>query len=210
MYFSYSSLACNIYIPYLCIWRQSGWGKGFFVTLWFLLYFRSKSIFISEKGERRAWLLFFRLMLYVNETLNPISSFKLFFTPPPGWSNFPTLPRHINKQFLECTFSKSLTHNYANLEEPYNQGIKYKSSLMISKKTGFAWNCQLLMHSVQSPTHNSENLKEPYNQGIKVQVSNKDIEKKTGFAWHLQPLSNLQRMFLKFNPLFVMLTFEII
>lgn len=186
MYFSYSPLACNIYTLPLHM-TQSGWGEGFFVTLWFLLYFRSKSIFISEKGERRAWLLFFRLMLYVNETLNPISSFKLFFTPPPGWSNFPTLPRHINKQFLECTFSKSLTHNYAKLEEPYNQGIKYKSSLMISKKTGFAWNCQLLMHSVQSPTHNSENLKEPYNPGIKVQVSNKEIEKKQA----LRDISNL-------------------
>ena len=42
----------------------------------------------------------------------------------PGQTNSPRLHGHTNQHLLNCTFSKCLTNNYANLKAPYNQGIK--------------------------------------------------------------------------------------
>ena len=140
IYFSYSSLACSIYtLP----WHMTSvrMGRGIFCHTLISFVFLVKIYFYFWKKGKRSLINFFKLMLYVNDTLNSLSSIKLFFTPPPGWSNFPTLPRYINKHLSKCTFSKSLTHNYANLEEPCNQGIKYKQSLLISNND---WVCMKL------------------------------------------------------------------
>ena len=52
----------------------------------------------------------------------------------------------------------------------------------------------------------------PYNQDIKEKVTTKkSLEKKAGFTCNPQPQRHsVQMIFLKFNPLFVELTFEII
>ena len=63
-----------------------------------------------------------------------------------------------------------------------------------------------------SLVHKHINLKEPYNQDIKEKVTTKkSLEKKAGFTWNLQPQRHsVQKVFFKFNPLFVVLTFKII
>ena len=63
-----------------------------------------------------------------------------------------------------------------------------------------------------SLAHKYANLKEPYNQDIKEQVTTKNVfKKKTGFTWNSQPQrQSVQKMLFKFNPLFVVLTFQII
>ena len=42
--------------------------------------------------------------------------------------------RHTDKHVLNCTFSKSLTNNYSNLIEPYNQGINLRITTKDIKK----------------------------------------------------------------------------
>ena len=63
-----------------------------------------------------------------------------------------------------------------------------------------------------SLAHKYVKLKEAYNQDIKEQVTTKIfLKKKTGFKWNLQPQRNsVQKVFFKFNPLFVVLIFQII
>ena len=39
-----------------------------------------------------------------------------------------------NRHFLKCTFSKSLTHNYVNLKDPYSQSIKLQVNTKDIKK----------------------------------------------------------------------------
>ena len=62
-----------------------------------------------------------------------------------------------------------------------------------------------------SLAHKYINLKEPYNQDIKEQVTIKKLlKKKTGFTMKSQPQRHsVEGVFFKFNPLFVVLTFEI-
>ena len=62
-----------------------------------------------------------------------------------------------------------------------------------------------------SLAHKYFNLKEPYNQDIKEQVTtNSFFKKTTGFTWNPQPQKHSVQVFFKFNPLFVVLTFQII
>ena len=63
-----------------------------------------------------------------------------------------------------------------------------------------------------SLVHKYINLKKPYNQDIKEKVTTKKfLEKKAGFTWNPQPQRHsVQKVFLNFNPLFVVLTFKII
>ena len=51
-----------------------------------------------------------------------------------GQTNSPYLHWHTNKHLLYCTFSNSLTNNYANLTEPFNQGIKLQVTTEDVKK----------------------------------------------------------------------------
>ena len=59
--------------------------------------------------------------------------------------------------------------------------------------------------------HKSVNLKEPYNEDIKGKVTTKKfLKKKTGFTWNPIPQRHsAQKSFYKFNPLFVVLNFQI-
>ena len=63
-----------------------------------------------------------------------------------------------------------------------------------------------------SPAYKYVNLKKPYNQNIKEHVTAKNFfKKKTGFTWNLQTqMHSAQKVFFKFNPLFVVLKFQII
>ena len=74
------------------------------------------------------------------------------FTCPLGQSNSTPLPQHTNKHFIKCTFSKSLTHNQANLKDPIIRVSKYRSKV-IKNEEGFEWTPQTtegpLRHSVQ-------------------------------------------------------------
>ena len=69
--------------------------------------------------------------------------------------------------------------------------------------------CSALAHSSMSLAHKYVNLKEP--KDIKEQ-DNTNIffkKKKTGFTWNPQPQRNsVQKVFFKFNPLFVVLNFH--
>ena len=62
-----------------------------------------------------------------------------------------------------------------------------------------------------SLVHKSVNLKEPYNEDIKGKVTTKKfLKKKTGFTWNPIPQRHsAQKSFYKFNPLFVVLNFQI-
>ena len=53
---------------------------------------------------------------------NPLPSYA--FAPLLDWNNFPHLPQHASKHLLMFMLSKSQTHMYENLKEPYNQGIE--------------------------------------------------------------------------------------
>ena len=72
--------------------------------------------------------------------------------------------------------------------------------------------CSTLTHFSMSLARNYVNLKKPYNQDIKEQVTTKKfLKKKTGFTWNPQPQRHsVQKVFLKINALFVVLTFQII
>ena len=63
-----------------------------------------------------------------------------------------------------------------------------------------------------SLVHKYVNLKEPYNQDIKDRVTIKYfLKKKTGFYMKSQlQRHSVQKIFFKFNPLFVVLSFQII
>ena len=63
-----------------------------------------------------------------------------------------------------------------------------------------------------SLAHKYVNLKEPYNQDIKEQVfTTIFLKKKTEFTWNPQlQRQSVQKVFFKFNCLFVVLTFQII
>ena len=67
-----------------------------------------------------------------------------------------------------------------------------------------------LTHFSMSLVLKYANLKEP--QDIKQQFTTKRVSKKnTGFTWNPQPQRHsVQKVFFKFNPLFVVLTFQII
>ena len=43
-------------------------------------------------------------------------------------------PRYTNKHFLKCTFSKSLTHRWANIKESYNRDMKVQVTAKDVKK----------------------------------------------------------------------------
>ena len=59
-----------------------------------------------------------------------------------------------------------------------------------------------------SSAHKYVNLKEPYNEDIEEQVTTRIVlKKKTGFICQRH---SLQKVFFKLNPLFVVLTFQII
>ena len=72
--------------------------------------------------------------------------------------------------------------------------------------------CSALTHFSMSLDHKYVNLKEPYNQDIKEQVTTINfLKKKTDFTWNPQPQKHsVQKVFFKFNPLFVVLSFQII
>ena len=72
--------------------------------------------------------------------------------------------------------------------------------------------CSILPHFSMSLTHKYVNLKEPYNQDIKEQVTTKNFfKKKAGFTSNSQPQRHkVPKVFFKFNPLFNVLTFQII
>ena len=63
-----------------------------------------------------------------------------------------------------------------------------------------------------SLVHKYVNLKEPYNKNIKEKVTiKKFLKKKAGFTWNPQlQRHSVQKVFFKFNSLFVVLTFQII
>ena len=62
-----------------------------------------------------------------------------------------------------------------------------------------------------SLTNNQANLRELYNHPIKVQVTTKDVKKEDRFCKKSSPpqRQSVQRVFFKFNPLFLVLTFHI-
>ena len=72
--------------------------------------------------------------------------------------------------------------------------------------------CTAFTHFSMSLPDKYMNLKDPYNQDIKEQVTTKKfLKKKTGFTWNPQPQRHsVQKVFFKFNLLFVVLTFQII
>ena len=72
--------------------------------------------------------------------------------------------------------------------------------------------CYILTDFSISLTHKYVNLKEPYNQDIKEQVTTKNFfKKKAGFTSNSQPQRHkVPKVFFKFNPLFNVLTFQII
>ena len=72
---------------------------------------------------------------------------------PPGWTNSPPLPRHTKKHILKCTFSKSLTHKYANLKERYNHVIKVQVTTKNNKKEDRLY--------MKSPTPEANNISIP-------------------------------------------------
>ena len=66
--------------------------------------------------------------------------------------------------------------------------------------------CTAFTYISMSLAHKYRNLKEPYNQGKKEQVTTKDrLYMKSQTQRHSR-----QSVFFKFNPLFVVLTFQII
>ena len=96
--------------------------------------------------------------------------FTRLFTWNSGLTNSPplSLSQSTNKHLLKCIFSKSLTHNHANLRESYNQEIKRKAAT-------------------------------------------KDIKKEDRFCMKSPTMRhNVQRVFFKFNALFLVLVFQII
>ena len=72
--------------------------------------------------------------------------------------------------------------------------------------------CSALTHFSMSLAHKYANLKHSYNYDIKEQVTTKTfLKEKTGFTWNPQPLRySVQKVYFKFNPLSVVLTFQII
>ena len=54
-----------------------------------------------------------------------------------GQTKSPCLHQHTNKHLLNCTFSKSVNNNQANVTEPYNQGIKVQIAAKDIKKGRF-------------------------------------------------------------------------
>ena len=57
-----------------------------------------------------------------------LNFFTSLFTWPPGQRNSPPKPWHIKKHLWKCTFSRILTHNYVNLKDLYNQGMKIQNT----------------------------------------------------------------------------------
>ena len=85
---------------------------------------------------------------------------------------------------------------------------KFTRSLGLSQDP-FDSECSALIHFFMSLVHKYVYLKEPYNQDIKEQVTTKTFLKKK--TWNPQPQWGIvRRMFFKFNPLFAVLTFQII
>ena len=60
----------------------------------------------------------------------------MLFTFPQAELNSLPLPRHSNKDILQCTLSKSLTYILANLKELCNQGINAQVTIQSIKKEG--------------------------------------------------------------------------
>ena len=71
--------------------------------------------------------------------------------------------------------------------------------------------CTVLTHFSMSVAREYVNLKKPYNQDIKVYVTTITfITKKKDFTWNPQTRRQSElKVFFKFNPLFVVLTFQI-
>ena len=94
--------------------------------------------------------------------------------------------------------------------------IVFDTYLMPRSPGAWAWakTLQILnvAHFSMSLFHKYINLKEPHNQDIKEQFTIKKFwKKKTGFKWNSQPQSHsVQKVFFIFNPLLVVLTFQII
>ena len=91
----------------------------------------------------------------------------------------------------------------------YSFGLKVTESLGLSQDPS-DYECGALSHFPMSLAHKYVNLKEP--QDIKEHVTTKKyLKKTTGFTRNSEPQRHsVQKVLFKFNPIFVVLTFQII
>ena len=145
----------------------------------------------------------------------------------PPFDNFKISPTYMLFQVLYQNYNKT-KYSFPLLLDPpgkpdhiaihhLNHCVWYLFDSKVSRSVGLSQDPSdsefgTLTHFFMSLAGKYVNLKVPYNEGIRELVTTKlFLKKKADFTWNPQLLSqSVQKVFFKFNPLFVILTFQII